>query len=511
MEDDTPTISNSATPIAANSVRYAKNNRSSSQHRLIGGNGGNTTTINGVVVDPVTAADANGAKRVRREASFRGGVSADKATPTGRSRAPAAMQAVEFYNSNVLNGSGGNNRETYKSLGDVYGTADGANMNSERKQVGKNISLPLNGHLPNGGQVKPARSITSMNVIQQGDHHTNVYKHMPVARNIQPVSAQQLHTPQRSAYASNSGVQRGLPNRFGNADMRASYNERMGRQQQRHQPLYQPSNHAGQRARMMVAPSASEMMPQQSNIYKSNGSLDIDHEVEMVQEVMTNVDHHHHHQGQGHYRREFGSHGSIDVITRQELTHHAFPDIRSFDSSSMDGVTVGGPGAVSTLQRKTTVGSETARSEDSAPGSVLSGGSLDDSPKQKKKSSFFSASKDKDGNGKSQKSLFKKFRGGSKDSDDKSGTAIDSTHLSDAANNGERLAEDRHRRRFFSHYDIGSVCATLSVSTQLKTLERRNTTTGASAASAALRNTTGQAADVEKDLGDNVSNELVLR
>ncbi|QQP50144.1 Uncharacterized protein FKW44_011048, partial [Caligus rogercresseyi] len=75
--------------------------------------------------------------------------------------------------------------------------------------------------------------------------------------------------------------------------------------------------------------------------------------------------------------------------------------------------------------------------------------------------------------------------------------------------------EDRHRRRFFAHYDIASVCASLSPSGHLKTLERRNTTTGASAASAALRHSRDTSSDAsptpDADQGDHISNSLVLR
>jgi hypothetical protein len=69
--------------------------------------------------------------------------------------------------------------------------------------------------------------------------------------------------------------------------------------------------------------------------------------------------------------------------------------------------------------------------------------------------------------------------------------------------------------RFFLHHDIGSMCARISgVAGQIKLLERRNTTTGASAASAALRNGSGAESPDSKDdadHGDGISNELVLR
>ena len=72
----------------------------------------------------------------------------------------------------------------------------------------------------------------------------------------------------------------------------------------------------------------------------------------------------------------------------------------------------------------------------------------------------------------------------------------------------QSLLDDRHRRRFFSHYDIGSLCASLSISVQMKNQEKRNT--GASAASAALRGIE-DSNNEDTDQGDHVSNELVLR
>ena len=51
----------------------------------------------------------------------------------------------------------------------------------------------------------------------------------------------------------------------------------------------------------------------------------------------------------------------------------------------------------------------------------------------------------------------------------------------------------------------------LPISAHHKTLERRNTTTGASAAASALRGDSGGGVEADKDLGDNVSNDLVLR
>merc|ERR1719186_2480188 len=120
--------------------------------------------------------------------------------------------------------------------------------------------------------------------------------------------------------------------------------------------------------------------------------------------------------------------------------------------------TVDGPAAVSTLTRPPVhANSVHNRSEESA-GSVVSNGSLDvhpssvefenggASPKQKKKAIGFWG-KDKSSR-KSQKSLFKKRA--------KEGSEVvvkpPSETSSDALDN---RAEDKHRRRFFSHHDIG--------------------------------------------------------
>ena len=114
------------------------------------------------------------------------------------------------------------------------------------------------------------------------------------------------------------------------------------------------------------------------------------------------------------HRTAFGSHGSIDVITRQEMhPGHMFPDIRGFhdQTTNSSSATEGG-----TLPRE----GQTAAAPAPAPamvagsGSVISGSSVEESsPKQqKKKSSFFSSNKDKgdkSGSGK-EKSIFKKLR-----------------------------------------------------------------------------------------------------
>ena len=218
-----------------------------------------------------------------------------------------------------------------------------------------------NGMIKTGhpGQLKAARSVTSMNQNPE----TGSYQHVPV------------------------GGRNGYMSRGHNFDTRASYNERQIRAGQSHfRPL---QAHHGSKQQLTQNPNDSQFR-RDNLVYKSNGSLDLDSEVEMVQEVITNVNQ------SGYNRRDFGSHGSIDMIpTRNPGYGHqrGFPDVNAFETASVDGVTVnGGPAAVSTLQRKTTTATD--RSEESGAGSVMSSGSLDDSPKQKKKGRFNRKSND---------------------------------------------------------------------------------------------------------------------
>ncbi len=339
----------------------------------------------------------------------------------------------------------------------------------------------------------------------------DVYKHVPSSSSatLRSNGSSSGHHPHRISTYSNVSVpvNTGHSNRFGSADMRASYNETRrytpASGSHHYQTPFQPhlvggshhGHHGGGRG---------GGGHQRSFVYKSNSSLDLDHEVAVVQEAVSNVNLNG--GGFSQMRRDFGSQGSIH-------------DLKSFEADL--------PAAVSTLQRRPPqqqqqqqLTSSDFKSEGSTAGSVMSNGSQDfiggsaDSPKLGKKVKS-----------KSQKSLFKKLRVGggnsnnSNDSSAKNSVDISSasgvastTSNSDAqarAADRQAVLDDRHRRRFFSHHDIGSLCASLRVSSQLKSLERRNTPTGASAASAALRGTEDN--KDEADQGDHVSNNLVLR
>ena len=333
------------------------------------------TTINGVVINvggateasPPPSAKKSAVKRVRREASFRLFASGSKPTvqasssgstpspspflgPQDHYRSGKAFSAASPASSSTVNIINAGANETYKSLGDVFGINAAVSSMTENRQnkLAKNTSLPLN-----GGHIS----------LRNGD--TAIYR----------VNQQSRPNPShRNSTYSNVSVP--VAARFGTQEARASYNERLASYNNK-------------------------------DVYKSNSSLDIDQEVDLVERAVAGAN----------------------------LLSSAAPQ----------------------LQRKP-----------------------ESSPKVKKKGFFSSEPK-----ANNQKSLFKKFK--SKDESSSEQT-------------------DRHRRRFFSHYDIGSMCALLAGESALKSLERRNTTTGASAACAALRGTSS-----DQDQGDNVNNDLVLR
>lgn len=342
------------------------------------------------------------------------------------------FQAVEFYNSSVgLNPSNNNpannsnnnasngNNETYKSLGDVFGIQAAVSS------------------INNNSKMSHARSVT------------DVYKHVPLRAH----SNSAAHAHHRvSTYSNVSVPVQSSANRFGSSDMRASYNE-------------QRKVHANY-----------NNYPARSIVYKSNSSLDLDHEVAVVQEAVSSVNLNYNH-------RTFGSQGSIN-------------DLKSFDGSAAPP-----PAAVSTLQRRSHANAD-VKSEAS---SVLSDTSSQSPKINKKKIGLFGQ----------QQSLFKKFKVSKESGSQFSNTSEANSSVELISQSAERQAmlDDRHRRRFFSHYDIGSLCASLNIASKIKSQERRNTQTGASAASAALRGCSVDHDTKNEDIdhGDHISNDLVLR
>ena len=90
-----------------------------------------------------------------------------------------------------------------------------------------------------------------------------------------------------------------------------------------------------------------------------------------------------------------------------------------------------------------------------------------------------------------------------------SGSELKNSAASSGGNSGQSAAsrlDDRHRRRFFSHHDVCSMCSTLQPIDKATSTGGTSSNTGASAACAALKG-----AGDNQDQGDNVSNDLVLR
>ena len=175
---------------------------------------------------------------------------------------------MEFYNSNVLTPHGPPNQnpnETYKSLGDVFGI----------QAAVSSINNNTNNNSNNQNKMGHARSVT------------DVYKHVPMRAHSTNNAAHAHHRV--STYSNVSVPVTSTSTRFGSSDARASYNE--------------------QRQRTLGPSISYSSNPQRSIVYKSNTSLDLDHEVAVVQEAVSSV----HLNSYGHMRH-FGSQGSINDL-----------------------------------------------------------------------------------------------------------------------------------------------------------------------------------------------------
>lgn len=397
--------------------------------------------------------------------------------------------------------------ETYKSLGDVFGINAAVASISGASGPGARKS-PKHPHL------KTARSVS--NVL---GHHDSA--------------------PHHHRLGAFSGVPQSSGTRFGSSEMRASYSERLSVNRvptqhpqvglARYNPMTDtgPFQAAGDQGvprkfggQFLGPPSST---PSRSIVYKSNTSLDLDHEVCLASESETLNNPSDYQQ----LRREYGSQGSIHLVVgnRYVAPSGAYPRERIYANPVAEvGHPSPGPAAVSTLQRKPLLQSSCAPfSNKNKSEETLTNGSSsnnygdsnsENSPKVSKKkvssgaAGFFTKEKE---HLKSQKSLFKKLRGSKESNPDPSSFGKEA----DGSLDRQAIQDDSHRRRFFLHHDVGSICAKLTGATQqIKLLERKNTTTGASAASAALRNgLSSESQDSKEDLdhGDGISNDLVLR
>ncbi|KAK7086180.1 Signal-induced proliferation-associated 1-like protein 2 [Halocaridina rubra] len=277
----------------------------------------------------------------------------------------------------------------------------------------------------------------------------------------------------------------GSSHRFGPPDLRASYNERL-----RSGPTsLQPSARGGSSRKGQEVGGGFVYMRGTGGLYRSNSSLELDHDTEEQTPGSP-------------LRREYGSHGSINVASAPPETLYSI--LRDLQP----------------VERRESA----SASADSASGS-FAGESEATSPKVRSK---FQKLWDKD-----KPSIFRKLRS-SKSTENKNDLKAEITSESNVqtvsrcskpgevsgdteSRSEESLISVPARRSVFAHYDCRSLGAQLS-SVHVRSLltERVNTTTGASAAAMAGIASLGPHHDSTEDLqpddsdsGDGRSNHLV--
>lgn len=200
-------------------------------------------------------------------------------------------------------------------------------------------------------------------------------------------------------------------------------------------------------------------------------------------------------------RREYGSHGSIDVISNDRqvpmtgTSESFFAMLQDYRPAvlSVIGTDQRSPGPSEYLRGKLDIADGASHSSDD-PNQTTS-------PKLRLKlHRFWGGNVPNSG---------QKLR--TSNSNNQSSTVDDSVvpnSVISAAPNGD--IEERTRRRAFAHYDCQSLTANLGYAAKLRSLllaRRRNTTTGASAASMLTRSSTPESTD--EDIGDDLSNDLL--
>ncbi|XP_065207737.1 signal-induced proliferation-associated 1-like protein 2 [Planococcus citri] len=300
-----------------------------------------------------------------------------------------------------------------------------------------------------------------------------------------------------------------------------------------------------QRIRGGAAAATAAFNSRTDNLYRSNSSLELLHDSNLnechrnrLENVVTPT-----------LKREYGSHGSIDVIAAaavvdqkddRDLAREQFfsmlqdykpavfdlikPTRSLYDSkpSSADYASVLENGRRTETQL--TAGSSRLPIEDEYSLSTNKTNHISTtvatSPKPKSKfSKFWSSSSNMNsssgGSGGGGSAVNCMGGGSSKNANDSptelSSQATQSNCTAGAAG-GSVEVDEKQRRRAFAHYDCQSLIAKLGYGGKLKSLlsKRRNTTTGASAASMLSgRSTTPDGDSGEEDAGDGRSNELL--
>lgn len=242
--------------------------------------------------------------------------------------------------------------------------------------------------------------------------------------------------------------------------------------------------------------------------------------------------------GVGKLNREYGSASSIDVMS---MSGESFFDLlKVYNNNNVENHDQRSPGP-SNIAECLRGRVEPLPVVQNASNTLVNGiDSVDDdvavatSPKNKTKFHKLWEIKERKGKNRAvgsgvneqQASIFRKLRGGSSRNEASSTLAeTSSSKGSDHSLDAEARNEEKLRKKAFAHYDVQSVSANLSYAVRLRSIlgMRRNTTTGASAASMANRNASsmspastsggGSTEDLgpdESDFGDGRSNELVL-
>ncbi|XP_039452498.1 signal-induced proliferation-associated 1-like protein 2 isoform X1 [Culex pipiens pallens] len=254
---------------------------------------------------------------------------------------------------------------------------------------------------------------------------------------------------------------------------------------------------------MNVGGGGGKLAPQNSeNLYRSNSSLELIHDHSGNHDGL--------HPGPGtNLRREYGSHGSIDVISSDrhhvgQSTGESFLAMLQEYRPAVFGMEHGHPGHHGHHEGRN--GGMISSGEDS-----LDRGNA--SPKLRMKfNRLWSSSAGqgaKAGRGQTQSASLDEASLNPNISvlSNVSATSTTTTTVSSAD------IEERQRRRAFAHFDCQSLTANLGYAAKLRGLllaRRRNTTTGASAAATyGTRSSTPDGDSIDEDYGDGQGNELL--
>ncbi|XP_059471853.1 signal-induced proliferation-associated 1-like protein 1 isoform X2 [Neocloeon triangulifer] len=298
------------------------------------------------------------------------------------------------------------------------------------------------------------------------------------------------HTPQREVIRNSgagpaSGTTASGRGRF--SGVRASYNERLASR-------YQPSH---QHHHPLAAPLAAAA-PVRELVYRSNSSLEVEQD-----EVSPSP-----------LRREYGSHGSIDMLGDGPSPGQGsfFALLQDFKCKAPPDQRSPGPARIADVLRGRVEQTEVASTIPMMTGAFMGPPEIEldaASPKMKTKLHKFWGEKSAKKEVEQPPSIFKKLRGKAQGDED---LAVIASFEDE---------KERQRRRAFAHYDCQSLTANLPCTASrlrnLLLLRRRNTATGASAASMRsatpdaplLNGISSSSEQLDEESGDGRKNELL--